>query len=194
MRLLANYVSGLFTGLRFRLLILIAIVCAPLIVLTLHRAGEDRRRAVSGWKQRSQRLMQTASRQEDKIIHETRQLLTAMGESESVLTNSAAGCRQLVNGLFASYPQYANLGFMGNNGEMLASAVPLGGKSGQTDREFLRQVLENGNFAMGNFPSTPVAGKPVVKFGHPVFDEEGRAVAAVYAALDLTRVNPFGSD
>src|SRR5262245_18462143 len=103
MRLVANYVSGLFTGLRFRCLILIAAVCAPLIVLTLHRAGEDRRRAVAGWTQRSQRLTQLASRQEVKVLRETRQLLTAMGESESVRTNSASGCRQLVNGLFASY-------------------------------------------------------------------------------------------
>ena len=194
MRLLANYVSGLFTSLRFRLLILIAIVCAPLIVLTLHRAGEDRRRAVSGWKQRSQRLMQLAAREQDKILRETRQLLTAMGESESVRTNSAAGCRQLVNGLFASYPQYANLAFMDNNGELLATAVPMGGKTGQADRDFLRQVLENGTFAIDNFPGTPIGGKPVVRFGYPVFDEEGRAVAAVFAALDLTRVRPFGAD
>src|SRR6267143_1464269 len=126
MRLLANYVSGLFSGLRFRLLLLVAVVCSPLIGLTLHRAGEDRRRAMAGWQQRSQQLMQLASRQEDKVIGETRQLLAAMGESESIRTNNPAACRQLVNGLFANDPRYANLAVMNSSGEILASAVSMG--------------------------------------------------------------------
>lgn len=193
MRSLANYVSSLLCGLRFRLLLLVAVVCAPLMGLTLHRAGEDRRRAVDGWKHRSQQLNQLASRQEEKLVDQARRLLSVMGQEDSVRTNSSADCRKLVNGLFAHYTQYANLAVMSGTGDILASAVALGGKAAQADRAFLRQVLENGTFAIDNFPSGRVAGKPVVKFGYPVFDEEGRPVAAVYAALDLTAVSPFSS-
>jgi signal transduction histidine kinase len=193
MRLLARYVTDLFCGLRFRLLVLVAVVCAPLVGLTVHRAGEDRRRAVEGWRHRSQQLNQLAVRQEDKLIDEARRLLGSMGEADSVRTNSPADCRKLVNGLFVGYPQYANLAIMNGSGDILASAIALGGRAAQADRAFLRQVLENGTFAIDNFPSGRVSGKPVVKFGYPVFDEEGRPVAAVYAALDLTAVSPFGS-
>lgn len=193
MRSLAGYVSGLFTGLRFRLLVLVAVVCAPLVGLTVHRAGEDKRRAVAGWQQRSRRLNQLATRQEDGLIDGARRLLASMGDTESVRTNNSVACRQLVNGLLANDPRYANLAVMSGTGEIVASAVSLGGKAAQADRTFLRQVLENGSFAIDGFPSGRVAGKPVVKFGYPVFDEEGRPEAAVYAALDLTAVNPFGA-
>src|SRR5437588_712758 len=65
MRNLAKLLGQMFLGLRFRLLLLVVITCTPLIALTLHKAGEDRRRAMSFWHQRATRMMQSASREEE---------------------------------------------------------------------------------------------------------------------------------
>src|SRR5215813_206237 len=48
-------------GLRFRLLLLVVLVCAPLVLLTLHTASEERRRAIANWPQRAQRMAQLVS-------------------------------------------------------------------------------------------------------------------------------------
>jgi len=55
-------VNYLFSGLRFRLLVLVLVTCAPLVALTLHTTWEDRRRAVTGWRQRAERVVGRAVR------------------------------------------------------------------------------------------------------------------------------------
>src|SRR5215467_8192550 len=110
MRNLAKLLVQSFLGLRFRLLLLVVLTCTPLIILTLHRAGEDRRRAMSSWRQRAARMMQSASREEEKLMGESRQLLIAMAESGSVRSGNRRAGKKLVDELYATYPRYANLG------------------------------------------------------------------------------------
>ena len=59
-------VYRIFSGLRWRLLLLVLLACAPLIGLTLHTASEDRRRLVKEWNQRAQEMMQLATREEGR--------------------------------------------------------------------------------------------------------------------------------
>src|SRR5215471_4001044 len=125
MRNLAKLLGQMFLGLRFRLILLIVLTCTPLIILTLNRAGEDRRRAISSWQQRAGRMMQSASREEEKLMGETRQLLIAMAESGPVRSANRRSSKKLLDELYATYPRYANLGVIGTNGEILASAAAL---------------------------------------------------------------------
>src|SRR5207253_1318586 len=94
---------------------------------------------------------------------------------------------------FTSYRRYANLGVIGTNGEVLATAAAVGGRAAQTDHSFFLRVLESGTFIIGDFPGGPIEGKPVVNFGYPVFDRSGQSLAAVYAALDVNWFRRFGS-
>src|SRR5437660_2971874 len=153
MRNLAKLLGQMFLGLRFRLLLLIVLTCTPLIILTLNRAGEDRRRAISSWRLRAARMMQSASREEEKLMGETRQLLIAMAESNPVRAANRRGCKKLVDELYATYARYANLGVISTNGEILASAVPVTAKSASRDKEFFQRVLDTAGFVIGDFPA-----------------------------------------
>jgi signal transduction histidine kinase len=194
MRNLAKLLGQMFLGLRFRLLLLVVVTCTPLIALTLHKAGEDRRRAMSFWRQRATRMMQSASHEEEKLMGETRQLLIAMAQSGPVRSGNRRNSKKLVDELYASYQRYANLGVITTNGEILASAVPVTSKSAERDREFFQRVLDTTGFVVGDFPSQPFSARPSVSFGYPVFNAPGEATAAVFAALDLSWFNRFGSD
>lgn len=66
-----GFVSQVFSGLRLRLLVLVVLVCAPLVVLILHTAWEDRRRAEAGWQQRAQKLLQVTDREEQEVLAST---------------------------------------------------------------------------------------------------------------------------
>jgi signal transduction histidine kinase len=193
MRILNLIRHGLFS-LRFRLLLLVVVACAPLVILTLRNASEDRRRQVANWRQRTQRMANVATREEDKVIGETRQLLLALAESSPVRSGSARGCKRLLDKEYASYPRYANLGVIKTNGEILASAQASAGLVTPEDREFFHRVLLTRAFSIGEFPGGRNGGKPKVNFGYPVLDRAGEVQAVVFAALDIDWYIRFGSE
>jgi hypothetical protein len=126
----------MFSELRFRLLLLVVLTCAPLAGLTLHTAWEDRRRAVTDWARRSQELMQLASREEQELIGGTRQLLLAIAESSSVRLGNRRGCKELLGQVLRSYPRYANFGVLQTNGMILASALEPRAATTPAEQEF----------------------------------------------------------
>ena len=79
-----NIIRQLFSGLRLRLLLLVLLACTPLVGLTLYTASEERQRLVQDWNQRSQDMMELATREEGRVIGQTHQLLLALAESSQV--------------------------------------------------------------------------------------------------------------
>ena len=142
-------ISRLVSGLRLRLLLLVLLACAPLVGLTLHTASEERRRLVKDWNQRSQEMMELATREEGRVIGQTRQLLLVLAESSPVRSGSRRGCKKLLDELFGSYPRYTNLGVVGTNGMVLASARPMVEPANQTNYPFFRRALATRAFARG---------------------------------------------
>src|SRR5579872_6252045 len=122
MKRLATSIAQSFAGLRFRLLALVFLACTPLVVLMLDTAGEDRRRAVTVWREKSHELQQIAHRDEEQLIGSTRQLLLAVSESSYVRSFDQRRCKKGLDDLFSSYPRFANLGVLTTNGQVLASA------------------------------------------------------------------------
>ena len=183
----------IYSDLRLRLLLLVLLACAPLVGLMLHTASEDRRRLVKEWNQRSEEMLELATREEGRVIGQTRQLLLALAESSQVRSGSRRDCKKLLDELLGGYPRYVNLGVVGTNGMVLASAYPMAEPANQTNRPFFCRVLATRAFAIGDFPDGPAASKFTVNFGYPVFDDTGQVQAVVFAALDLDWVSHFES-
>jgi len=194
MRILMTFVSRLFTGLRYRLMLLVILVAAPLVTTTLRTAWDSRQHQMRNWRSRAERMMQLSNREEEKVVGETRQLLLAVAESSPVRSADSPRCRTYLAELLASYRRYANFGVLTTNGEVVASAAPIIGGVNLTDRGFLHRVLESRTFAVSDFPAAPPKGKPGVDFGCPVFDADGAVKAVVFASLDLTWANRFDSE
>ena len=182
-----------FSGLRFRLLLLVVLACAPLAGLMLHNASDARRRQVADWEQRSQEIARRASQEEGRVVGQTRQLLLAVAESSAVRAGNRRECNKLLDDLFASYPRYANLGLIKSNGDFFASALPTAGLTNQAGCDFFRRAVAKREFAMGDLPASRAGGRATVDFGFPVIDPSGNVQAVVYAALDLEWFNRFES-
>jgi signal transduction histidine kinase len=170
--------------LRFRLLLLVLLACAPLIALTLHTASSERRQAVAAWSERAQRLTRLARREEAHFLGQTRQLLLAVSESSAVQYGNRQTCKKTLDDVFASHPSYANLGVTDTNGEVLASAVPLAEPSNQADRQFFHRVLATRAFSVGDHSAVFTNGKPAFTIGCPVFDGSDHVQAVVFATLE----------
>jgi PAS domain S-box-containing protein len=186
-------IHQLFSGLRLRLLLLVLLACAPLVGLTLYTASEERQRLVQQWNQRSQDMMELATREEGRVIGQTRQLLLALAQSSAVRSGNRRDCQKLLDDLLGSYPRYANLGVVRTNGVVLASAYPMGEPANQTNRPFFRRALATHAFAIGNFADGEAVNKFTVDFGYPVVDSTGQVQAVVFATLDLDWVSQFES-
>jgi len=186
-------ISRLVSGLRLRLLLLVLLACAPLVGLTLHTASEDHRRLVQEWDERSQEMMELATREEERVIGQTRQLLLALAESSAVRSGNRRDCKKLLDDLFSSSPRYADLGVVRTNGTVLASARALMDAVNQTNRPFFHRALVTRAFAIGDFPDGQATVKPTVNFSCPVFDSDGKVQAVVFATLDLDWVSRFES-
>jgi signal transduction histidine kinase len=187
---IANY---LFSGLRFRLLVLVVLTCAPLVALTLHTAWEDRRKAVIAWRQRSERVVQLAGHEEDRLITEGRRLLLGISMSDSVKAGDVAGCKRLLPQF--SGGRYVNLSVVETNGQVLASAKRGISRLSSTESDLCRRVIETGAFMLGDFPAGEPRAKTILNFAYPVFNASGQPERAVLASVDVASwLNPGSVD
>lgn len=186
---MCKMMGRVFYGLRWRLLLLVLLACAPLVGLMLHTAAEERRRLVKDWNQRAQDLKQLATREEAQLIGQTRQFLLALAESGPVRSGNRQESQKLLDELFGSYPRYANLGVVRTNGTILASAVPIEEPANQSNFPYFRRALKGRTFSIGGFPDGQTVDQLVVNFGFPVLNSTGEIQAVVFASLDLDWVS-----
>jgi signal transduction histidine kinase len=194
MRTVVGFMRQVLSSLRFRLLVLVVVACAPLVALMLHTAWEDRRRALAGWRQRAHSMMEINQREEQEVFGGTRQLLLAMAESSSVRSLDPGRCKKWLEEMWATYPRYANLGVMTTNAAVLASAALVLEPDIHAQSQFFRHALEKRAYAIGSFPDASATNHPTLGFAFPVLDHADRVFAVVFAELDLNWFHRFGSD
>jgi signal transduction histidine kinase len=194
MQNLVKLSNQVFSGLRLRLVFMVAVACLPLMVLTLRTSWDDRRSAKENWQQRADRLLELARREDEKLIGETRQLLLAVAESAPFRNGNRRGSKDLLDRLKGSFDRYANLGVTSTNGEILASTATMPAGTNQAQRDFFKRVLDTAGFVIDYFPIDPAERKSLIHFGYPVFDRAGQPQAVVFASLDLTTLDRFGSE
>ena len=160
-----SLITQLFSGLRPRLLFLVALASIPPVALTLHTAWQDRQREAEVWKRHSAEVIQLATREEDELIGGIRQLLRAVAESFQVQSGQWAKCDKLLAKLLADDPRYANLGVIKTNGDVLSSALTLAGPINLADRPFFQRALFTRSLSIGDYEVGRITGKPSLNFG-----------------------------
>ena len=120
-----GWLYRMFSGLRFRLLILVIIACTPLIAVTIRSASAERRHQVTNWRQRAQRVTQLAAKEENKLVAETSILLGAIEEPLRLRRQDRAECKNFLESELnrARNTKYSNIGLVGTNAEIFASAI-----------------------------------------------------------------------
>src|SRR5436190_823710 len=121
MRTLLKFIHQAIFGLRLRLLLLIALACAPLVGWTLNTAWDERRRQVANLQQRSRTLAEQAATQEQKVLEDTRQMLLVLSKTAQPRIATRQRFKRLVDELFPNHSQYADLGVISTNGDVIAN-------------------------------------------------------------------------
>jgi signal transduction histidine kinase/PAS domain-containing protein len=181
------------SSLRFRLLLLVLLAVVPALGLTLYTYTELRRLTASEGRREALRLTRIAASDQEDTIKDTRQLLFALAQLPQVHGTDPAACSEFFARLLNQYPQYALLGVIARDGDVLCSAIPTERPVNMANRDYFQRVLQTRGFAMGDYQRDPISGKATLGVARPVLDETGQVQAVVFASLDLTWLNQLAA-
>lgn len=179
----------LFSSLRARLLLLVAIAVIPILGLTIYSALEQRHLAGYEVQETTVRLARVASSQQGQLILGTRQLLTGLAQLREVRQGSPGECSAVFAKLAKSYPVYSNLGAVDRDGEVYCSARPMTGSVNVSDRSYFVRAMQSADFAIGDYQIGRITFTATLTLAYPIFDRKQQVNGVVFAALDLAWLN-----
>ena len=91
-------------------------------------------------------------------------------------------------------PDFTNFGIMRPDGKVVISAVPLKTALNFADQPYFQDLLKKKSFTVGQYVTGRITGKPIIPFGYPLIDRQGRVTAVIFAPLDLSRVTEFDAE
>jgi signal transduction histidine kinase len=177
-------------SLRTRLLLLVLLAAIPALGLALYTNLEERQLRKELVYEHAMRLSRLVSADHERLIEDTRQLLTTLAHLPAVRDRNPAACSALFADLLAQRSSYANLGVIDADGDIFCSALPMTDPVYAGDRGYFRRIIETRDFAIGEYQIGRITKKATVVFGYPVLDNDAIHVrAVVFAALDLAWLN-----
>jgi len=174
-----------FSGLRFRLFLLILLTLLPVIGLIVHTGVTQRRWAALYAQEETLRLAHDLSTNYDQVINLTRQILEVLAQLPAVQNRDAAACASFFATLLHRYPAYNLLGAIAPDGDLFASTTPLSGPVNLSDTRYFQGAVQKRDFAIGEPRLDRLTGKASVTCAYPALDKGGQVRAVVFAALDL---------
>jgi signal transduction histidine kinase len=179
-----------FSGLRFRLLLLLLLACAPLAALTLDTAIKERRQAKINWRNSARTYFSAVTNEVDSLHRDARQLLLAISEDNGVRSMDPESAKVCLNETVASRDpsrsvRYSNLGLASTNGEVVASVHAV--KQPMVNQ--LRRSASSRRFS--RYLPARTNANPVILFCSPVIAPDKSSTAVVFAEYNLATLNAF---
>lgn len=184
-----------FSKLRVRVIALVLLAILPALGLVLYTAFEQRKSAMREALQAAQRVVTFAASLQKQHVEASRQLLATLAELKETLPENAQEGERLFRELLQVHPIYANIGAIGPDGYLYASAVPphtaplyLG------DRSYFQAARDTQKFAVGEFQIGRITDKPTMNLAYPIRSRpEGTFRGVVFVALDLNWLNQLAA-
>jgi signal transduction histidine kinase len=183
-----------FSKLRVRLLALVLLAILPALGLVVYTGWEQRRVAMKEALMAAQRVVSFAAASQKQHVESSKQLLATLAQLKEVHPARAAEAEALFRNLLQVHPVYANIGGIGADGYLFASALPYTNRVYLGDRSYFQTVRDTQKFAVGEYQLGRISGKPTMNLAHPLKEPEtGRFVGVVFVALDLGWLNQLAA-
>ena len=177
------------SGLRGRLLLLVALAVLPAFALTFYAGWRDRQHQLAGIADNTVRLARLVASDQERIIEGTRQILSDLAEVPEIREGDGAKSRQFFALLMKQYRGYASFSVLDPAGKMLVSLPAPDGPLNLGDRTWFQQALSEKEFVLGGYQIGQLTHKPVLVAAWPVKDGAGEVVSVIAAALDIEWLN-----
>jgi len=176
-------------GLRFRLVLLVALAVLPAFGLLLYTGVEQRRTAISNAQLAAYQVVSLAVSEQRRAVEDSRALLVTLAQLGEVRSRDALRCSALFGALLRMHTGYVNLAAADREGVMFCSGLPMSEPVTIADRAYFRNALSERAFAVGEYQIGRVTGRATVNTAHPFTDQRGDVQGVVFAAISLERLN-----
>jgi len=178
-----------FFSLHFRLTLLVLFAVIPTLGVTFYSGLEQRKVVATQAKEEALSIAHLASNRQRQLIEGTYQFLNVLAQLPQVRSCDPTACSLLFSDLLKQYPHYLNIGAIGRDGYVFASAIPTSKPIHVADRPYFQRALKTRKFSVGEYQIGRITGKPGLNLGYPIIDNTGKVNAVVFVALDLTWLN-----
>ncbi|MDL2355547.1 MAG: ATP-binding protein [Pseudomonadota bacterium] len=179
-------------GLRWRLLLLVAVAIAPMAAMTVAVGERERAHALAGARENLQRLANLAAANEAQSLDGARQILRDLSSVPAVV-DRRADCGAVMADILSKNADYVNFGLIELDGNVSCSAVPLSAPVNLGDRLHFKRAIAERRFIAGNYVFGRVVQKHTVNVTYPVI-RGNDVVAVLFAAIDLSELDKFVTD
>jgi len=180
-----------FSTLRSRLLLLVVLALLPAAAAIIDSAFEQHRVAKADAQEDARRLVRLAARAHASVINEGRLLLSTLVQVYQIRGANASICKDVLPRLLAQNKQFANIGIIRPDGQVVCSGVPFKGGLNVADRSYFQRAVQTGKFVIGDYQIGRITKLPVLVVAQPAYSAQGRLQTAVFAALSLSRLTRF---
>ncbi len=177
------------SGLRGRLLLLVALATLPAFALSWYAGWESRQRQRAAVSSDTVALASSVASDQEVVIDLTRQILADLAAIPEVRAGEPQRSRAIFSILMKQYRGYTSLLILDPAGSILVSQPPAAHPVNFSGQLWFNQALTTRRFALGDYQVGQLTGKSVVAAAWPVVDDTGRVVAVLAAGLDVTWLN-----
>jgi diguanylate cyclase (GGDEF)-like protein len=170
------------SGIRVRLLLLVALATGPLFVFILYQGLEERRRAGVRERDEARRLVQLFAAEHRRVVSDAQRILFVLAQGPTVRRAEREACAGLFRNVVEASPGYANVLLTDREGNVTAAAQP---SSVAAEDRVLLDAAQASTFAVGPIRLAGSASFPTFSVAH-VVPANGRAPERLLmATLDL---------
>ena len=181
------------SGLRGRLLLLVALATLPAFALSWYTGWENRQRQREAVARDTVALARIVANDQERVIDGTRQILADLAAIPEVRTGEPQRSRAIFSILTKLYSGYSSFLVLDPAGHILVSLPSAAHPVNFSDQPWFERALTTRAFALGDYQVGQVTGKRVVVAAWPVVDETGRVVSVLAAGLDVTWLNQIAA-
>ncbi len=174
-----------FSGVRARVLLLVALAVAPWLAISIYHVIEDRGFAADAAQDSALQLARLISFDQRETISRSRSLLQALSTLPEIRTGTPADCRLRLANLLDSTQSYANIGVTDAQGNLLCDARATRESINFSDRNWFREALKTRQFIIGNLIISRITGKPIIATALPIFNAQGTVQRIIYTTIDI---------
>jgi diguanylate cyclase (GGDEF)-like protein len=170
------------SGIRVRLLLLVALATGPLFLFVLYQGLEERRRAGVRERDEARRLVHLFAAEHRRVISDTRRILFLLAQGPTVRRAEREACAALFRSVVEASPGCANVLLTDREGTVAAAAHP--GGIGLEDRPLL-DAAQASTFAVGPIRLAGSSPFPTFDVAHVVPADVGGPQRLLLARLDM---------
>ena len=176
-----------FSSIRSKLTLLGVLAFLPVLLLIIFNSWHQRTVEVAEANKRMANILDFAVSNEEEILQETQHMLAILAEVP-VIRGGGKPADEFLARLLKNRPEYANIGIIRPDGQVISSAVPFNKPINVSDRQYFKDALRTRSFSVGQYQIGRITGKPIINFGYPILDQKGDVSAVIFAGLELSHV------